>query len=131
MFSNDTARLFTGNISLYQFQTRYRQKIFLQRNIDRALKYNEEQQQRQNQGSLAAAPVPQLPESPPPGTGDAVTTRRPQIADIANRLKREVPITGLLEPVLKINLTALRGKSGDRRNSPYSPSISESHRKYR
>jgi len=119
MFSHDTAKLFSGNICLYQYQTRFRQRVFLQRNIDRALKYNEEQQQQQSQGSLLVAPAAQL-ESPPPAVGDVTGTRKPQIADIANRLKKEVAHAGLLEPVLKIDLTTLRGKSDERRNSSYS-----------
>ncbi|KAF8415466.1 hypothetical protein BGX38DRAFT_1245715 [Terfezia claveryi] len=116
MFSHDTAKLFSGNICLYQYQTRFRQRVFLQRNIDRVLKYNEEQQRRQTQGSLLVVPAAQL-ESPPPAVGDVTGTRRPRIADIANRLKKEVAHTGFLEPVLKIDLTTLRGKSDERRNS--------------
>ncbi|KAF8468297.1 hypothetical protein BDZ91DRAFT_104115 [Kalaharituber pfeilii] len=117
MFPNETARLFTGNISLYQFQTRYRQKIFLQRNIDRALKHNEDQIRRRNQAALSEA-TPQLTESPSPASAVERRTRpQPRIQDIANRLKTEIAVSGAAEPVLKIDLTTLRGKSEERRNS--------------
>lgn len=118
MFPKDTSTLFTGNVSYYTFQTRYRQKIFLQRNIDRALKYNEEQHRRRGRVSLPAV-VPQLPESPPSPPGDGTACKGTRMKDIANRLKTEICISGLSEPVLKIDLTTLRGKPDDRHNSSY------------
>ncbi|KAI5800229.1 VEFS-Box of polycomb protein-domain-containing protein [Peziza echinospora] len=125
MFTNETSKKFTGNISLYAFHARYRQRIFLQRNIDRALQYNEELLQRRGEASLSDAAARQLrrdlPGSPHPTFGDesdAFPTRtRPRINEIANRLKTEIAITGKAEPVLKIDLNSLRGRSDERSNS--------------
>ena len=125
MFSNEASKKFTGNISLYTFTARYRQKVFLERNIDRALEYNEQQHRRRATQALfpggdAQKPNGQLPGSPPPTIADrddALTRRRERMRDIANRLKKEVVITGKSEPILRIDLSLLRGKEDDRRNS--------------
>jgi len=111
--SEAVRRKFTGNIVFYREQYRYRQRVFLPRNINAVLNWNGTAHDRSFDGDEEAGPASRLRSRTAPGKRQL---RGEQIAEIYNRLQ-PFKANSKDEGRLKINIVGIKRTPTDLRSN--------------